>query len=384
MAIGAAVGVLFLWIGLRIFAIASRRKTESVFPAVVFLFLLAIVAVLYFGPVITSGSGNAAGLYGNGSRAELFKRSSYLIADFPITGGGLAAFPGLYSQYILNIPINYLPNSHNLFLDVFIEQGLFGGVAFLTLYLASIWRVSNVIVKTMNQRGSLLNWAVLASLTIALVHGMVDDYLYQGNSAALALALLGMVPNPLPVLSDAASERQPKRRLTLALAGALFVALSSVFFQNQIRSVWYSNLGAVQMAQVELNAFPTNQWAGPEIVGRLKAAEASLLTAVEADPANRTANHRLGLIALLRQDFPAAEKYLSLAYRQAPRHRGIIKALGYCYVWLGDFESATTLLLNEIPEAPSELDTYTWWWQKQGREQQSENAARLADSLLNP
>ena len=79
-----------------------------------------------------AGSGwSGKSSFGNNSRAELTERGAYFLLDYPITGGGLNSFPGLYSQYMLGIPQFYFINSYNLFLDVAIEQGIIGGLAFL-------------------------------------------------------------------------------------------------------------------------------------------------------------------------------------------------------------------------------------------------------------
>jgi O-antigen ligase len=366
MAILAATGVFLLWIGIKLSAVTFRQRNEAIFPPIVILYLLAVAILLYAGPAKSVSGVSEAGLYGSGSRAELFERSLYLVADFPLSGGGLASFPGLYSQYILDIPIYYLPNSHNMFLDVFIEQGIFGGAAFLTLYLIGIWRVSSNIATGSNPIGNLFNWVALASLIIAFVHGMVDDYLYQGNGAILSLALLGIVPDQFNTQPIFAGAHRFERGNIIALVsiGAIAAALIIVN-QNTIRSIWYSNLGAVQMARIELAGFPTNQWAGPDIVQRLRDAEASLLASVEAAPSNRTANHRLGLIAMLRRDFAPAAAYLEKAYMQSSKHRGIVKSLGFSYAWNGDLELAQSLLAP-IPESRNEFDSYVWYWTSQG------------------
>ena len=86
------------------------------------------------------------------------------------------------------------------------------------------------------------------------------------------------------------------------------------------------------------------------------------------------------MIAMLRQDFAAASTNLEMAYKEAPGHRGIIKSLGYCYIWLGELDKAQ-LLLQEIPEARHELDNYVWWWDTQGRHDLSINAAQFVSRL---
>ncbi len=384
MALVVAVGVWFLWQIVRRVSGRLNGGKEAVFPSLVLVYLALVVAILYAGPAQLSEDGANTGYYGNGSRGELVSRSIYLLADFPITGGGLTSFPGLYSQYILNIPYYQLPNSHNIFLDVFIEQGLLGGGAFLLLYVVAIWRASQTIASAQSLREVLFYWAALGSLVIAVIHGSVDDYLYNGYGALFSLALLGLVPTLSEAQPTSRSAMTFKRGNAIVFT-SIVAALAVLFFAfgNTLKSIWYSNLGAVQMARVELNGFPTEQWEDPSIVDLLQDAEASLLTAVEADPSNRTANHRLGLIAMLRRDFVSADPYLSMAYQDAPRHRGIIKALGFCKAWLGDLESAKTLL-SETPEALEELNVYTWWWEMQGLPELAANASTLASRLAKP
>ena len=83
---------------------------------------------------------------------------------------------------------------------------------------------------------------------------------------------------------------------------------------------------------------------------------------------------------MLRRDFKTAAVNLETAHEEAPNHRGIIKSLGYCYVWLGDMDKAQTLL-DQIPEAQHEMQVYTWWWGKQGRPDLSERASLMISRL---
>jgi lipopolysaccharide biosynthesis regulator YciM len=159
----------------------------------------------------------------------------------------------------------------------------------------------------------------------------------------------------------------------------LLIALGVINF-DRARAIWHANLGVIQMAQVELAGFPTDQWTEATILPDLEAAEASFRSALHFDSANRTANHRLGLIATLRQDFDSAVKYLEVAHEQTPKHRGIIKALGYSYVWMGEMERAQRLL-SEIPEVEHELGVYDWWWEDRGRGDLSANAALMVSRL---
>ena len=136
--------------------------------------------------------GPTSGIYGSNSRAELLQRSVYFLEDYPITGAGLNSFPGLYSQYVLVIPYPYFNNSHNLFLDVAIEQGVVGGAIFLLIYLGAVWLVSQRIVTTSSNELRTVNWFSLLALLVMMIYGLFYDNLYNGNGTALLFFPLGM------------------------------------------------------------------------------------------------------------------------------------------------------------------------------------------------
>jgi hypothetical protein len=373
MAIVSGVGVWLLWRIVNLGGIRHRIRMDAFFPSIVLIYLCGIIAFLYIGPANSGSLFSGNYYYGDGSRLELLSRSLYLLQDYPITGGGLSAFPGLYSQYLLNIPFFNVPNSHNMFLDAAIELGLLGGLSFVLMYLASIWLVSRSLAQENTNTTRVFNWILLFSLIVAVVHGMVEDYLFNGNGTILSLFLVA--------LSVLVTQKENLGKPIISkfyrrIAGLWLVVLVLLLFlfSKNIMSTWYANLGSVLMSQVELDGFPDKGWAGSDSLSKMDDAEIALHASLHFAPENRTANQRLGMIAMLRQDFEPASEYLETAHEVAPDHRGIVKSLGYCYVWLGDFEKAT-LFLSRIPEAQEELDVYIWWWNTQGQAGLSDNAA---------
>jgi Flp pilus assembly protein TadD len=121
-------------------------------------------------------------------------------------------------------------------------------------------------------------------------------------------------------------------------------------------------------------------------VERLDTAVAHFETALTHDLFNPTAHYRLGLVAMQRQDFETAVAHFTVAEQTIPNHRGLRKALGYSYAWLGDVETAVDYLRAK-EEVPQELDTYVWWWQNQERPDLARQAGIvgqiLGDSLDN-
>jgi tetratricopeptide (TPR) repeat protein len=155
--------------------------------------------------------------------------------------------------------------------------------------------------------------------------------------------------------------------LAIVFAVSLFAIRNSPFaIRNSLLSAWYADLGAVQMSQVELADFPSGRWDDGSQVTALSPAEDLFQQSLQLDPSNRTAHHRLGLIALLNRDFPTALAHLEKAHHLDPSHRGIRKSLGYTYVWAGQPDLAKQVLA-QIPEAQQELDVYIWWWTNRSR-----------------
>jgi len=378
MALFSAMGIWFLWkiVNLKQFP----KNTVKWFPWIVFLYLFTVIILVYtVGPASSANPND----FGTNSRLEVFVRSISFVGDFPVTGAGLASFPGLYSNYILAIPYFYFPNSYNIFLDVAIEQGLIAGMIFLILQGFGIYYASRTIQR---KEARFNNWLALFALMFAVVHGLTQDYLYNAAGTMLLFFPLAMsimlspdsrLETPEPAFASSFTRRNIQ---IISVLIATVVTGTLIFNFNRFLSVWYSNLGSLQLAKVELRGFPEAGWPGIAIIPKLSGAKASLETSLRLDHDNLTANHHLGLIFMLNRDFEAASHYLVIAHAKAPEHRGITKSLGYCYVWLGELDKAQ-LFLADIPESKDELDAYTWWWKNQGRTDLSEMAYTMIDKM---
>jgi lipoprotein NlpI len=131
---------------------------------------------------------------------------------------------------------------------------------------------------------------------------------------------------------------------------------------------------------VELANYPANRWSEGENLSKLDSAERDFQQALALQPNNQTASHRLGLISMSARDFESANDYLQTAYDMDSTNRGVIKNLGYSYLWSGETEKARALL-TRIPEAKHELEVYVWWWNDQQRPDLSDRASELATGL---
>ncbi len=384
-----SVGIWFAWRSLRLLSTPWKEKLLGWFPYLVIIAVLALEVVVL---VIPSGMlGSSFAFNANGSvfvsRAEVFRSGLMILRDFPFTGGGLASFPGLYSQYVLVIPFYSLPHSHNMILNVMIEQGVLGGIAFVLIYVIGLRRLLSA---SNNTSAQLWQLAACISLFTAIFHGMVDDYLYETSGPVLSLfpAAMAVLISRLGVAEQTVASSEPRidsrRSVSTRLhsfVGIPVLALSLIVFWNPIVAQWYANVGAVKMAKVDLADYPADKWSEGENLFQLAPAEIDFQRALVLQPDNQTANYRLGLIRMSARDFDAATEYLQNAYDQDGENRGVIKNLGYSYLWFGEIEKAESLLAR-IPEAKHELGVYIWWWKDRQRPELSDRASEMAASLI--
>lgn len=392
---GATIGLIVALLLATLWALTRPRGDgrtplpPRLVAGVVGVLLVAVLALALFAPTRLANLFNLmGGSAGPTSRAELAQAGARLAGDFPFTGAGLSTFPGLFAHYIQGLPFYVTLFSHNVYLDTAIEQGILGALAFAVIYALAVW----VLVRPRVPIWSLpLWWATLVSLVVIIVHGLVDNIVKYQTNAPLAFLMPGYaaalagfgVAAPAVLRSAAPKPMSPatRRRWLWGLAAAVAVFLVvALMTRSTWLAAWHADLGAVDMARVELRDFPSGRFDDGSRVGELGAAEARFQTALTYDPANRTANHRLGLIYMLRRDFPTACAYLAQARAVDGGHRGIQKALGYCYAWAGQPDRAVPLLAD-LPEARAELADYAFWWGQQGRPDLAANAEATATRL---
>jgi hypothetical protein len=323
------------------------------------------------------------------SRVELAQNSIALLADTPFTGSGLGSFSGLYSRYILVISNFFYGYAHNLFIDIALSQSPFGLLAFMAILIVGIESVVRPAQSSQPgwEETILIRAALLASSLIILVHGLIDDPLYSGRGVILLFFIPGLgtaIHSHLrPEHAGANPQtqtRNPEKQVSLSVplvwlscALLLGTGLLGLSKWRTLSSVVYSNLAALiqarsDMAQsivFDINVFPTDSYV-----------EDLLSRSLDLDPNNRTAHHRMGLLAMRHGQFRRAAGHLEAAARLDPVHPGIEKSLGYAYTWLGEVDKAS-LIFAPYPEAAYELGLYANWWLTQDREDLAANAAEV-------
>ncbi|WP_420643973.1 O-antigen ligase family protein [Candidatus Leptofilum sp.] len=408
LALAVGLSVWGLW-----WASNQLQKRTPFSQKIIFAVLMGLLLIAG-AFVLRTILGSGLGQEDSNTRLSLAQQTFFLIQDFVLTGSGLGSFPALYAQYAQVTPSFFAAYS-NFYLDIWLEQGFLALVAMLLLLGNSFWMLfkrsafrrqappkeptAETILATAVpqpkrrrrrkrevQANELVwfQWATFVSLVVMVLHGLIDDALY-GN---LASPLLFFAPAMAIVVTRRRSDKAPpdtvrRKRWAVGL-GTIAIILVALFFnfRQTVQAQWYANLGALELARVELMDWPTNQWDNGENLERFEPAIARFEQALMVDPQNRTANHRLGVIALVKRDFGTAVSYLERAHEQNQNYRGIVKSLGYGYVWHGQPDEAEQTLMV-IPEARTEMNIYSSWWERQNRPDLAAKANEILIELGN-
>lgn len=184
--------------GFAILLIHLSRRVIAVFLCLLGLAALVTIAMSRFIEPQFTGFINGLlttndVLSGSHYRMEIWSRAIYIIQDFPLTGIGM----GLFAQVTdLLYPMIFtrpgIEHAHNLLLQVAVDVGLPGLVAWLAIYIVAIVCLTSQISRRQPDANTLV--IGLYGAHIALIFGGITDAVTWGmvRSAPLVWGLWGL------------------------------------------------------------------------------------------------------------------------------------------------------------------------------------------------
>lgn len=116
-------------------------------------------------------------------RVDIWMRALFMIQDFPITGIGMGSFPIIADAlYPFALEPRNIPHAHNLFLQIAVDLGTPGLIAWLAAWLAMIAMAWQSYRRGLAYRG--LGAAVFISQIILAGVGLVDAVTWGGIKTA--------------------------------------------------------------------------------------------------------------------------------------------------------------------------------------------------------
>ncbi len=349
--------------------------------AIVLVFLGAIVfyAAIILSPELDGRLGISAQGGSALSRMALWRDSLPLIQDYYFTGSGLAATAMTYATYAYLLHVPYLFHAHNLYLQVALEQGVPGLIAFVGIFAAAVLYSANAWQRA-DRTGRALLAAGYAATAALLVHGLFDAELYFSLLAPIVfLAPALLLWSASSVYRQARGDDHgevPASGGMVGLAMGFGLPLLVALLMPGAPARWEANLGAVLQSRAELGIYRQPEWSFQDQVRRqlpqdLAAAESHFQTALALDPGQPTANRRLGQIAMARSNFAVAENYLSTAHAVQPAERVARQLLGELAALKGDTAGAVAMWQG-LDFSQSQLMVRGWWYEYFGEKIQLE------------
>jgi putative inorganic carbon (HCO3(-)) transporter len=131
-------------------------------------------------------------------RLEVWNRALYMIRDMPFTGIGLGTFPLILDAFypsFLGGPHARIDHAHNLFLQVAVDLGLPGMIAFSILFVTSLGMALQAYQEA-RPRSFLhgLSAGACGALLVVAFHGFFDAPLWVARSSPLLWVLLSLGP----------------------------------------------------------------------------------------------------------------------------------------------------------------------------------------------
>ncbi len=112
-------------------------------------------------------------------RAEIWTRGWWLLRDAPLTGIGMGTFQQAVAQrypYWLISPARDVPHAHHLLLQIGVDLGIIGLLAWLTLLGSAAWAAWQLAHTNMQQHPAVaaIGSGLLAGMAALLLHGALD------------------------------------------------------------------------------------------------------------------------------------------------------------------------------------------------------------------
>lgn len=224
-------------------------------------------------PALLDSISSSGVISGWAGRLEVWSRAIYMIQDFPFTGIGAGTFKPVANTlypFFLAGPDADIPHAHNLLLQVAVDLGLPGLVAFVAIQLLAVWCAldSTRFYSRVGDDGmAAVAWAGLASLAGMQVHGLVDAATWSiGRGAFVPWAVIGVLValarRPAPSVAPASERPLPLSGWTRArpiLASLAMLLLAGVILGGVALVLREAGMAPVERATIRLPLHPDAQ-----------------------------------------------------------------------------------------------------------------------------
>jgi O-antigen ligase/Tfp pilus assembly protein PilF len=344
-------GVLFL----------SRGANDKRTPLIIFVFVLIILSVGWFGwaPIVErfESAGNTVSEI-SGLRVDVWKDSSNIVKDFPLTGAGFGGFVDIYPKYRTVLTNTVIDHAHNDYIELLAEGGVSAFLICMWFLIILFHKSYGMLKKRHEQYSIYLLIACITGMISILIHSFTDFNLRIGANGLYLFFLAGLAVSAAHTrLRHGPAETYLKKtRLPLKGTTALtaLVLLGSLGFNSGITAgqFYLSSLKDIKSKEkisrgdlmIMRNAAHRASFFDPleaeyhctvaDIERRLMDKDAALsdyIKAVQLNPVNSDCLGKLGLVMSEFKKYELADKLLQVAIAYDPVNPAVYRRYG---LWL--------------------------------------------------
>jgi hypothetical protein len=318
------------------------------------------------------------------SRLELWHDAASLIQDYVFTGSGLGSTGLVLSSYVYQLHVPFTEHVHHLFLQMAVEQGVLGCVAFLGMLATSGRALAHRLAGRDPARYP-RSVAAAASLVALVVYGMAESDLYCSPLVPALFLPFGLVWTSCLGDTRRGRGRPVAARVSVLAAVSLFVAVAGALVWRLGAPQMAANAAAVAQTRAELSVYRWPEWGIQDVLRRHRIADlgpaiAGYQAVLSRDPGNVTALRRLGQIELSRGEYQSAEALLERAYAFAPGQRATRQMLGELRALDGDIDAAARLW-SDIDARHGQLQAREWWYAHLGAATERERIRQAIERI---
>lgn len=361
LAVGAGMALYLLW---------RLHGARASLPMRILDIVLALLAVALFAIYLATvflpanqGGNLLTPIFE--SRVTLWHDVLPMLQDYYYTGAGLGVTPAVLSAYAFLVHVPYLFHAHNLYLQIMLDQGVFGLFSFVGLILSSliaaisVWRLADATIRVL-----LAGW--VGAVIAMSIHGLFDAELYFGAVRFLPIfcATFLLLLAWLVARSGALAGRTRYR--AIGVLAALLIFCIPLALPEQVSRL-YSNYAAVLQTREQLSRYVQGEWMAQDSVlqaepERFAEAVAFYTRALEGNPNNASANRRLAQIEVAQGDYESAFDHLQAATASPISSRMTLQYLGELYALRGNPQQ-TALIWQMLDNTQDQLETRRWWYE---------------------
>lgn len=361
-------------------------KTRKLISVGMFTFIAVLLSIVVFVPAknefsrlaqLKSITNPEAG--NNQYRLKIWKVTADMIADYPVTGVGAGNWKlhsaNYYQGHNLDAgQLNWI-RPHNDVLWVFAEKGVAGILAYIGIFLFTMYYLVAAFFRTTDQKirrfailiaGGLIGYHITSLFTFPLERINQQIYLHFFTAAAIVLYV--------KTRKDKQKATFRRQNAVIALMVLLIfpIAYSSAIIRSDRwlakarfsleREAWKNLLFEVDNAEtwarnLDPEANPLDWFKGLAHSGMNdnKRALESYHKALQAHPTKITALHNIAIIYAKLADYENAEIFFNKALDILPTYYESLEGLATIYAQSGEYQKALQTLLRIRPDERSEV-----------------------------